>query len=59
MSDNNKKISKDGLKEYRKLVIKNFLKKKLVVAGFVITVIMALISLPIICLKWDIARSHT
>ena len=45
MSDNNKKISKDGLKEYRKLVIKNFLKKKLVVAGFVITVIMALIAI--------------
>lgn len=47
MSDNkkNKKISKDGLKEYRKLVLKNFLKKKLVVAGFVITVIMALIAI--------------
>ena len=45
MSDNNKKISKDGLKEYRKLVIKNFLKKKLVVAGFVITVIMAFIAI--------------
>ena len=45
MSDNNKKISRDGLKEYRKLVIKNFLKKKLVVAGFVITVIMALIAI--------------
>lgn len=45
MSDNNKKNSKDGLKEYRKLVIKNFLKKKLVVAGFVITVIMALIAI--------------
>lgn len=47
MSDNkkNKKFSKDGLKEYRKLVLKNFLKKKLVVAGFVITVIMALIAI--------------
>lgn len=47
MSDNkkNKKISKDGLKEYRKLVLKNFLKKKLVVAGFIITVIMALIAI--------------
>lgn len=47
MSDNkkNKQISKDGLKEYRKLVLKNFLKKKLVVAGFIITVIMALIAI--------------
>ena len=56
MSDNNKKISKDGLKEYRKLVIKNFLKKKLVVAGFVITVIMALIAIfaPVIIYDIDV-----
>lgn len=38
------KVSKDGLKEYRKLVIRNFFRKKLVVVGFVITVIMALIA---------------
>lgn len=36
---------KQGLWEYRKLVFKNFLRKKLVVIGFVITVIMALIAI--------------
>lgn len=36
---------KQGLWEYRKLVLKNFLRKKLVVLGFVITVIMALIAI--------------
>ncbi|MGN0317108.1 MAG: ABC transporter permease [Lachnospira sp.] len=45
MSEAKKKVSKDGLKEYRKLLIKNFFKKKLVVVGFVITVIMALIAI--------------
>lgn len=36
---------KDGLWEYRKLVIKNFLRKKLVVVGFIITVVMAVIAI--------------
>lgn len=36
---------KQGLWEYRKLVLKNFLSKKLVVLGFVITVVMALIAI--------------
>lgn len=40
----NKKTMKQGLWDYRKLVLKNFLKKKLVVLGFLITVIMTLIA---------------
>ena len=40
-----KEISKDGLKEYRRLVIKNFFSKKLVVVGFAITVFMTLIAI--------------
>lgn len=36
---------KGGLWEYRKLVIKNFLRKKLVVVGFIITVVMAVIAI--------------
>lgn len=51
-------VSKDGLKEYRKLVIKNFLKKKLVVLGFIITLVMAFIAIfaPVItpCGVYDI-----
>lgn len=44
--DNNKvTVSKDGLKEYRRLVIKNFFKKKLVVIGFIITILMAIIAI--------------
>lgn len=40
-----KKVNvKQGLWEYRKLVLKNFLRKKLVVLGFLITVFMALIA---------------
>ena len=45
MSETKTKVSKDGLKEYRKLVLKNFFKKKLVVLGFVITIVMALIAI--------------
>lgn len=45
MSENKTKVSKAGLHEYRKLVLKNFFKKKLVVAGFFITIIMALIAI--------------
>lgn len=41
----NKKTMKQGLWDYRKLVLKNFLKKKLVVLGFLITVIMTLIAI--------------
>lgn len=40
--EKNKKYKQQGLRDYRKLVIKNFLKKKLVVLGFIITVFMIL-----------------
>ncbi len=40
----NKVRTKQGLWEYRRLVIKNFLGKKLVVLGFLMTVIMALVA---------------
>lgn len=48
------KSGRQGLMEYRKLVIKNFLRKKLVVLGFIITVVMAIIAIfaPIIA-KYD------
>ena len=44
---NKKKISvnKGGVNEYRKLVLKNFFKKKLVVVGFIITIVMAIIAI--------------
>lgn len=45
MQNKSKKSNmKQGLWEYRKLVMKNFLRKKLVVLGFVITVMMTLIA---------------
>lgn len=42
--EKSRKNKKQGLRDYRKLVIKNFLKKKLVVLGFIITVIMVVIA---------------
>ncbi len=45
MEEKRKSVSKKGLWDYRKLVLKNFFKKKLVVMGFVITVIMAVIAI--------------
>ena len=38
-------VNKGGVNEYRKLVLKNFFKKKLVVVGFIITIVMAIIAI--------------
>lgn len=39
------KIDKKGLREYRILVLKNFMKKKLVVLGAVVTILMVIIAI--------------
>ncbi len=44
MGISNSSKMKKGLWEYRKLVIKNFLSKKLVVLGFIVTVVIAVIA---------------
>lgn len=45
MPGNTTKISKEGLYEYRKLMLKSFLHNKLAVAGLIITLILLIISL--------------
>lgn len=45
MENSRTQLTRDGLRDYRKLVLRSFFKKKLVVLGFLITVIMAFIAI--------------